>query len=192
MGPDTVDVYFMHENESGRLFFAEKDGADLVFAPSDSFGTVWEVNGPINLSSNNVSKIVDGVTYTGTINESSQKVTVFFQNDFVLYDVRSGTKKELNVFRQEGHKTSKVFTSRSYKGDERARPILMPVRCTYRGNTRSFFPVLKQKTKTMPRLRKVSVRLTKRVSNYAGLFRTCSIRKTKFKTAFAYFLRFGA
>lgn len=146
MGPDTVDVYFMHENESGRLFFAEKDGADLVFAPSDSFGTVWEVNGPINLSSSSVSKTVDGVTYTGTINESSQKVTVFFQNDFVLYDVRSGTKKELNVFRQEGHKTSKVFTSRSYKGDERARPSDFDAGALYvPGQYALFFPGFKAK-----------------------------------------------
>lgn len=146
MGPDTVDVYFKHENESGSLFFAEKTEADLVFAPSASFGTVWEVNGPINLSSTNVSKTVDGVTYTGTINESSQKVTVFFQNDFVLYDVRSGTKKELNVFRQEGHKTSKVFTSRSYEGDERARPADFDAGALYvPGQYALFFPGFKAK-----------------------------------------------
>ncbi|MGI5172964.1 hypothetical protein H0R92_05100 [Treponema sp. OMZ 840] len=122
MGPDNLDVRFVRETGRLSLLFADFDDADLVLIGADDLGKVKEVYGPVETLKTAVSATVNGIVYTGTVTEQRQKVTVFFRNNTILYDMRSSRKKTLTVFEEEAHKTSKVFISRIYQGDAQAKP----------------------------------------------------------------------
>ena len=122
MGPDNLEIYFIRETGMLGLLFVDFDDADLVLIGADDFGKIKEIYGPVETLKTVVSKTENDVVYTGTITEQRQKVTVFFQNNTVLYDMRSSRKKILAVFEEEAYKTSKVFSSRIYQGDAQAQP----------------------------------------------------------------------
>gem|GEM_PF-383781 len=122
MGPDNLEICFIRETGRLGLFFADFDDIDLVLIGADDFGKIKELYGPVETLKTVVSKTENNIVYTGTITEQRQKVTVFFQNNTVLYDMRSPRKKTLEVFEEESHKTSKVFSLRIYQGDAQAQP----------------------------------------------------------------------
>lgn len=121
-GPDNADIRFIREDNSLSFLFAENYRADLVLVPAENFGKIREVYGSVDTTHIPVSKTVDGITYMGSITEQSQRVTVFFQNDYLLFDTRGWRKKELAVFQNESFKTSKTFTQRLYSGSPLAKP----------------------------------------------------------------------
>lgn len=144
-GPDSIQVNFAHF--SGRFGFIDTAASDLVLIPAENFGTVREIYGPVNTSYINVSREIDGIVYKGIITEQSQSVMVFFQNDFILYDVRPWIKKELKYFRNESEKISKVFTIRHYSGDIKAKPDNFDSGYLYRkGQYKRFFPELRNQS----------------------------------------------
>ena len=122
MGPDNLEIRFIRETGRLGLLFADFDDADLVLIGSDDYGKIKEIYGPVETFTTSVSKTENNVVYTGTITEQRQKVTVFFQNDTVLYDMRSPRKKALAVFQEKAYETSKVFCLRIYQGDIQAKP----------------------------------------------------------------------
>lgn len=122
MGPDNLEIRFIRETGRLGLFFADFDDIDLVLIGADDFGKIKEIYGPVETVKTAVSASINGTVYTGTVTEQRQKVTVFFQNNTVLYDMRSPRKKTLEVFEEESHKTSKVFSLRIYQGDAQAKP----------------------------------------------------------------------
>ena len=122
MGPDNLEICFIRETGRLGLLFADFDDIDLVLIGADDFGKIKEIYGPVETLKTVVSKTENNIVYTGTITEQRQKVTLFFQNNTVLYDMRSPRKKTLEVFEEESHKTSKVFSLRIYQGDAQAQP----------------------------------------------------------------------
>ena len=146
MGPDSLDVRFVRDSGTLGLLLSGLDGADIVLLPSNDFGKVKEIYGAVKTSKTAVSKNVNGITYTGTVIEQSQKVTVYFQDDSVLYDMRKGKRNIIEVFREEAHKTSKTFTSRIYQGDDMAKPAGFDAGALYvPGQYDLFFPNFRQK-----------------------------------------------
>lgn len=140
-GPAIIDITFIRQ--SGRYFFDFMDikNADLVFLPADTYGKVKEIYGPVITSNKNISKTVNGILYTGVITEQSQIVSVYAQNDFILYDIRSWRKKELCYFTNETNKISKNFTVRYYSGNPEAKPENFNPGFLYEaGQYNKFFP----------------------------------------------------
>lgn len=140
-GPDSIEINFIRENGWYGFLFAEHYRADLALVPASDFGTVKEVYGPVYTSVTPVFKNIEGIVYSGKIKEQNQEVTVFFQNDYELYDLRNWRKKELALFKNESYKTTKKFTMRSYEGDTEARPSNFETGYLYiSGQYNTFFP----------------------------------------------------
>ena len=124
--------------------------ADLVLIPSDNYGKVKEIYGPVYPANKNVSKTINGVVYNGIITEQSQLVTVYAQNDFVLYDIRTWRKTELRYFSNETNKLSKNFTARYYSGAPEAKPADFNPGFLYEsGQYKKFFPELMNENSSM-------------------------------------------
>ncbi|WP_428770546.1 hypothetical protein V1L52_01575 [Treponema sp. HNW] len=122
MGPDNLEIRFIRETGRLSLLFTDFADVDLVLIGADDFGKIKEIYGPVETLKTAVSASINGTVYTGTVTEQRQKVTLFFQNNTVLYDMRFNRKRTLEVFEEEAHKTSKVFSSRIYQGDAQAKP----------------------------------------------------------------------
>ncbi|WP_024466972.1 hypothetical protein [Treponema pedis] len=144
-GPEIIEINFIKRNGNYILDFIDIRNADLVFAPADNYGKVKEIYGPVNISRTAVSKTVNGILYTGEITEQSQTVTVYAQNDFILYDVRSWRKTEQRYFTNETNKLTKNFTLRQYAGAPQAKPDNFDPGFLYiAGQYNRFFPELMQ------------------------------------------------
>ena len=173
MGPDNVDVRFIRDSGILTLLLSDFDDADIVLLPANDFGKIKEEYGPVRTLKISVSKTVDGVTYTGTIVEQSQEVTVYFRNNSILYDIRKGRRNIIEVFQEEAHKTSKTFTARIYQGDERAKPAWFHVGALYvPGRYDLFFPNFRQKnddyvpvTENLGTLNETGKKLCRLISN---------------------------
>lgn len=144
-GPAIIDIHFIRQSGHYIFDFMDIRNADLVFLPTDTYGSVKEIYGPVTTSHKNISKTVNGILYTGVITEQSQVVSVYVQNDFVLYDIRSWRKKELCYFTNETNKISKNFTVRYYSGNPEAKPGNFNPGFLYEaGQYKKFFPELFQ------------------------------------------------
>jgi len=140
-GPESVDIRFAEYSGSYGFLFAENYESDLVLLPADDFGTVKESYGPISSAHHTVSKTINSITYTGTVTEKTQTVTVSFQNKMILYDMRYPLQKEIAVFYDTEYRNSQTFILRSYSGDEQAKPEDFTGGALYRpGEYHPFFP----------------------------------------------------
>ncbi|UTC67281.1 MULTISPECIES: hypothetical protein [unclassified Treponema] len=149
-GPEIVEINFTRGGMSSIFNLIDIRDADLVLTPSDNYGKVKESYGPVNTSNKNVSKVINGIVYTGMITEQSQVVTVYAQNDFVLYDIRTWRKNELRYFSNTANKLSKTFTMRYYSGAPEAKPADFDPGFLYEaGQYRRFFPELMQSGNSM-------------------------------------------
>ena len=111
--------------------------------PYENYGKVKETYGPVNTVNKDVSNTINGIVYTGTVTEQSQLVTVYAQNDFVLYDIRTWRKTELRYFSNETKKISKNFIVRYYGGAPEAKPADFDPGFLYEaGQYKKFFPEL--------------------------------------------------
>lgn len=142
-GPAIIDIHFIRQNNRSLFDFMDIRNADLVFLPADTYGKVKETYGPVTTAHKNISKTINGILYTGVITEQSQVVSIYTQNDFVLYDLRFWRKKELCYFTNETNKISKNFTARYYTGNPEARPENFNSGFLYEsGQYNKFFPEL--------------------------------------------------
>lgn len=143
-GPDAARVSFIRETGRLSLLFADFADTDLILIAADDFGTVKEVYGPVETVSTAVSVTESGIVYTGHIIEQRQSVTVFLQNDTVLYDVRGTRKKLLAVFQDESYKSTRTFSARIYEGAPQAKPAGFDPGALYSpGAYTRFFPDLR-------------------------------------------------
>lgn len=142
-GPDNIEINFIRGAMSSIFNLIDIRDADLVLMPSDDYGKVKEIYGPVKNSNQNVSKTINGILYTGMITEQSQLVSVYVQNDFVLYDIRTWRKTELRYFNNETNKLSKNFIMRYYSGSPEAKPSDFNPGFLYEaGQYKKFFPEL--------------------------------------------------
>lgn len=149
-GPETIEINFIRGGMSSIFNLIDIRDADLVFMPSDKYGNVKETYGPVKTVNKNISKTINGILYTGTITEQSQLVTVYAQNDFVLYDIRTWRKTELRYFNNETNKLSKNFTVRYYSGAPEAKPADFNPGFLYEaGQYKKFFPELMDEGNSM-------------------------------------------
>ena len=149
-GPETIEINFVRGSLNSLFSLIDIQDADLVLMPSDNYGQVNETYGAVNSETKNVSKNINGIIYSGKDMEQSQLVTVYVQNDFVLYDVRSWRKTVLRYFSNQTSKVSKNFTMRYYSGDAEAKPAGFDPGFLYEaGQYQKFFPELITKNNSM-------------------------------------------
>lgn len=142
-GPEAIEINFIRGDVNSFFNLIDIRDADLVLMPSDDYGKVNEIYGTVNTENKNIAKTINGVVYTGKIMEQSQLVTVYAQNDFILYDIRTWRKTVLRYFSNETNKLSKNFTMRYYSGDPEAKPIDFNPGFLYEsGQYKKFFPEL--------------------------------------------------
>jgi len=142
-GPEIIEINFIRGGMSSIFSLIDIQDADLVLIPSDNYGKVKEIYGPVTTVNKNVSRIINGIVYTGTITEQSQLITVYAQNDFILYDIRTWRKTDLCYFGNSTNKLSKNFTARYYSGAPEAKPTDFNPGFLYEaGQYIKFFPEL--------------------------------------------------
>ena len=149
-GPEIIEITFIRGGINSIFNLIDIRDADLALIPSDNYGKVKEIYGPVYPVNKNVSKTINGVVYNGIIMEQSQLVTVYAQNDFVLYDIRTWRKTELRYFSTETNKLSKNFTARYYSGAPEAKPADFDPGFLYEsGQYKRFFPELMNEKNSM-------------------------------------------
>ena len=149
-GPEIIEITFIRGGMNSIFNLIDIRDADLVLIPSDNYGKVKEIYGPVNTVNKSISKTINGILYTGTITEQSQLVSVYIQNDFVLYDIRTWKKTELRYFSNETNKLSKNFTARYYSGAPEAKPADFNPGFLYEsGQYKKFFPELMNENSSM-------------------------------------------
>ena len=142
-GPEIIKVNFIKGGTNSIFNFIDIRDADLVLMPYENYGKVKETYGPVNTVNKDVSNTINGIVYTGTVTEQSQLVTVYAQNDFVLYDIRTWRKTELRYFSNETKKISKNFIVRYYGGAPEAKPADFDPGFLYEaGQYKKLFPEL--------------------------------------------------
>lgn len=149
-GPEVIKVNFIKGGANSIFNIIDIRDADLVLIPYNNYGNVNETYGPVNTVNKDVSKTINGIVYSGTVTEQSQLVTVYAQNDFVLYDIRTWRKTELRYFNNETKKFSKNFTVRYYGGAPEAKPADFDPGFLYEsGQYKKFFPELMNENNSM-------------------------------------------
>ncbi|UTY30248.1 hypothetical protein [Treponema putidum] len=149
-GPQIVEINFIRGGMNSIFNLIDIRDADLALIPADNYGKVKEIYGPVNTIKKNVSKTINGVVYNGIITEQSQLVTVYAQNDFVLYDIRTWRKTELRYFSNETNNFFRNFTVRYYSGAPEAKPADFDPGFLYEaGQYKKFFPELLDESNSM-------------------------------------------
>lgn len=121
-GPDAVAVSYIHISSQFALLATDFSDYDLILLPGDNYGAIREIFGPVETRTENVSTTVNGTIFQGIITKQTQEVTVYYQNNYTLFDNRSRIRIPLSTFEWKNNKTSKVFTQQIYEGDQQAKP----------------------------------------------------------------------
>ncbi len=121
-GPETVAISYIHIASQVALLSTDFSAYDLILIPGDNYGAVRETFGPVETNTENVSTTINGTVYKGIITVQTQEVTVYYQNNYTLYDNRNRLRVPITNFEWQNSKTSKVFTQRLYEGTVEAKP----------------------------------------------------------------------
>jgi len=83
-GPAYLKMDFIHTTNSLDTLLLRFDDYDLVFLPSNDFGSVKEIYGAAKTTSKVVSKTVSNTVYSGSVVSQKQDVTVYRLNSYAL------------------------------------------------------------------------------------------------------------